>query len=65
MRAPLITNIKNHDHTRKFWESEAVQNRLLCLEFAKRIGMNELPIIGSLCLRTDLQDRYGANVATH
>ena len=27
--------------------------------------MNELPVIGSLCLRTDLWDRHGANIATH
>ena len=27
--------------------------------------MNELPVIGSLCLRTDFWDRHGANIATH
>ena len=27
--------------------------------------MNELPVIGSLCLRTEFWDRHGANIATH
>ena len=27
--------------------------------------MNELPVIGSLCLRKDFWDRHGANIATH
>ena len=27
--------------------------------------MNELLVIGSLCLRTDFWDRHGANIATH
>ena len=26
--------------------------------------MNELPVIGSLCLRKDFWDRYGANITT-
>ena len=26
--------------------------------------MNELPVIGSLCLRKDFWDRHGANIAT-
>ena len=27
--------------------------------------MNELPVIGSLSLRTDFWDHYGANIATY
>ena len=27
--------------------------------------MNELSVIGSLCLRTDLWDRHGKDIATH
>ena len=33
--------------------------------FSKAMRMNELPVIGSLCLRTDFWDRHGANIATH
>ena len=28
-------------------------------------SMNELPLTGSLCLRTDFWDHHGAKIATH
>ena len=28
-------------------------------------SMNELPVTGSLCLRTDFWDHHGAKIATH
>ena len=42
------------------WCSTGKQNNVL-----KWSLMNELPVIGSLCLRTDFWDRHGANIATH